>query len=114
MELEVGEVAQQVTNFLGPYLKPLLEKSEIVLEKSVAKKVVGLWDKLSAMILNRPAAKAAAEKLAANPTDRQVRNQFTRELTEILAFMPNLLVELKPILAQTGVTSHNAVTANAI
>jgi len=107
MTLEISEVAQQVTNFLGPYLKPLLEKNEIALERSVARQIVGLWGELGAMISNRSTAKAAAEKLAMNPTDAQARNQFTREITEILKLMPDVLAEIKLTLSQTSEVSNN-------
>ena len=119
--MDTPTLAQQLVSFMAPFLPYLLKGGKLAAKKAFEtlgeqfseeswEQAERLWNKLRPRVETKPAAREAAQDVAANPNDTDAQAALRLQLKKLLAEDSALAVEIARLLRQTGATG-TVVTA---
>ena len=107
--MEIAALTSFLAPLLGSLLGDLADRAKTTVGDALWAQAQKLWRRLQPKVEEDPETLAAAEKLAANPDDRDLQADLTYLLGRILAADP----ELKAELARDWEEARSTITAIA-
>ena len=128
MEIDIAQLAAQITAFLAPYLPYLVKGGKIAAKKAFEKageifaekgweQAEAMWEKLKTKVETKPAAQDALEEFVKDPKEEDalpsLRQQIKKILAEDMKFAEEISVNIEKINISHIQTGDQSVVVNA-